>query len=131
MGMCLCSPFGICVLQTSCGGLVCETADEAVQMLLSTMSDLSNAVDVRPGYIMAEHMMPRYEAAVAAHVLDTQSETKKWSTLVREASTWELRMYKVLNEHSRPLNKALRCGPLHSVTRRSHCFPVPKSSLYG
>ena len=87
-------------------------------MLLSTMSNLSNAVDVRPGYIMAEHMMSRYEAAVAALVLDTQSETKVWSTLVREANTWELRMYKVLNEHSRPLNKALRCGPFHNLPRK-------------
>ena len=87
-------------------------------MLLLTMRDLSNAVDARPWYIVAEHMMPRYEAAVAAIVLDTKTENKKWSALVGEANNmWELGVYKILNEHSSQLNAVLRCGPVRSAAR--------------
>ena len=115
-----CSPFGTYLLHTSCGSLVCDTADEAAQMLLLTLRDLSNAVDTRPWYIVAEHMMPRYEAAVAAFVLDTKSETKQWSALVGEANNmWELGVYKMLNEHSSLLKDMLRCGPMRSCALSS------------
>lgn len=86
--------------------MVCTSADEAAQMLLLTARDLSNAVDTRPWYIVAEHMMPRYEAAVAAIVLDNKSETKNWSVAVGEAHTfWEMCT-------SVQLQEVLRCSPL-------------------
>ena len=106
-----CSPFGIYLLHTDGGSLVCDDADEAAQMLFLTLQRLSNAIDARPWYVVSELMMPRYETAVAAYLADTETEAKKWSALTYEArSMYELGVVMALNDQSKELQEILRCG---------------------
>ena len=106
-----CSPFGIYLLHTDGGSLVCDDADEAAQMLFLTLQRLSNAIDARPWYVVSEHMMPRYETAVAAYLADAEAEPKKWSALTYEArSMYELGVVMALNDQSKELQEILRCG---------------------
>ena len=114
-----CSPFGIYLLHTDGGSLVCDDADEAAQMLFLTLQRLSNAIDARPWYVVSEHMMPRYETAVAAYLADTETEPKQWGALTYEArSMYELGVVMALNEQSAELKEILRCGLAEYMTVR-------------
>ena len=99
-------------------------------MLRLTMHEMSHATTTRPWDIVAEHMMPRYEKAVAAFLSDVKneakSETRTWTAVVSEARSWsalvgeansthELIVCKILNSQCSRMDELLRCGPSHAV----------------
>ena len=85
-------------------------------MLFLTLQRLSSAIDARPWYVVSEHMMPRYETAVAAYLADTETEPKKWGALTYEArSMYELGVVMALNDQSNELKEILRCGCVGGV----------------
>ena len=113
-----CSPFGIYLLHTVSGNLVCENADDAAQMLFLTLQRNDNAVDTRPSYIISEHMMPRYEAAMAAYLADTETAPRKWGALTYDTrNMFELGVVMALSEQSEAQEKILRYGHQNAMCR--------------
>lgn len=88
---------------------MCDDADIMADMLFITLQRRSNAVDVRSGYIISEHDMLRYEAAVAAYV-GTNATPKTWGEMSPETrSMYELGVAMALNDQSDEMTKILRC----------------------
>ena len=103
------SPFGLYLLHTDCGSLLCDDPDEAEHMLYLTMLDLSKAVGARPRYGIDEHMMPRYLSAVSAICKDTKTKRNDWSVMLHSTeSLFEFLLYKRFNEFSDDLKELLR-----------------------
>ncbi|KAK9824245.1 hypothetical protein WJX72_008897 [[Myrmecia] bisecta] len=95
-------PFGVYLLHTSSGSIVCEEPSEVLQMLTLTLQSLSKGIDTRAWYVVAEHLIPRYDAAVAAFTVPPGTGEVKfqaYSAFLQDAgSMFELGVLRAFND---------------------------------
>ena len=105
-----CSPFGVYLLHTR----LRQHGLRLTRMRPSTCCTSpcwtsAKAVDARPRYVLDEHMIPRYLAAVSAICLDTKTKRNDWTVMLHSTgSFFEFLSYKRFNEFSKDLKELLR-----------------------